>query len=335
MKRTVNIFSWLLILLLVQPAFGQAPIRPRPAVNPSGVPTREQQANPEDGIEEDDGNQEQTLDGIPVEGRTPTNPLQPAGDSLDLLIRTNFNDDVWAAMLGELPCLEATESCIKTLQDLAVNNSRQLQAISQRIDIINGKIDEGRANNAATITLETYEPLIQRLIKFETATAEKPSRGFFDNLFDFIASPIQGVNEVLSLIGLPLFKNSVGGDAAAQTRSIAIADLQIKITEIENYRGELTAKIREQVMLSVLDFDQTRREFQISQEVIKREVIRQRLVEIDYRFATNASLTTDAYLGRLSALDTKKAQSYRDWAKLRRELARIKILVLGDPDIPD
>ena len=36
-----------------------------------------------------------------------TNPLNPAGTSLDKLIELQINDDLWKSMLGKLPCLEA------------------------------------------------------------------------------------------------------------------------------------------------------------------------------------------------------------------------------------
>lgn len=41
------------------------------------------------------------------------NPLNPAGDSLDKLIQVRFNEDVWTAMLGDLPCLDVTEPCVR------------------------------------------------------------------------------------------------------------------------------------------------------------------------------------------------------------------------------
>jgi hypothetical protein len=227
--------------------------------------------------------------------------------------------------------------CIKELQQLAVENSRELRALKERIEAINTKIEEARANNQASINIATFEPLVQRLIQFTPGTGEgtaqeKPARGFFDNVLDFLVSPIQGANEILSLIGLPLFRNQLGGDAAAQTRSIAIADLQVKVATIETSRGEMVALIQDKVVLAVLDFDQARREFQVSQEVIKRELFRMRLYEVSYRFGQG---DTDSYLRELSSLDAKKAQSFREWAKVRRQLAQIKILVLGNPDLPD
>jgi hypothetical protein len=101
----------------------------------------------------------------------------------------------------------------------------------------------------------------------------------------------------------------------------------VKLAEIENKRGDLAHQLREQVILQVLDFDQVRREFQVTQEISKREVTRMKVIEIDYRFS--AAIDTPRYLNQLSDLDQQKASAFRAWARLRAQLARIKLLVLG------
>jgi len=268
------------------------------------------------------------------------NPLNPAGDSLDRLIKLRINDDLWKAMLGELPCLETQEACIKELQGLAVQNSRSLKAIDERIQLVNNKIDEARRNNQRTINLGVFEPLVTAWLKIDNVTTtngqgqqETQKRGIFDRVFSLFtggSAMLSGVNEILSLIGVPLFKNLGGGDAAAQTRQIAIADLQVKVAQVEKERSELADKIRELVTAQVLEFDVVRKDFQVAQEIARREVIRGKLRQIDYRYSTKIS--TDSYLSSLSSLDNVKANSYRQWARLRNQLAKIKLLVLGDND---
>jgi hypothetical protein len=264
--------------------------------------------------------------------KTDPNPLNPAGDSLDKLIQVRMNDDAWSAMLGDLPCLEATEACINQLQQLAISNSRTLKAIDERVELINQKIAEAKKNNQATIRLGIFEPLVQSWLKIEDVPVQQgevpKKRGFLNRVLDIFVKPTGAINEILSLIGVPLFRNLSGGDSAAQQRSIAIADLQVKVAEVENKRGDLAAQIREQVIMQVLDFDQFRREFQVSQEVAKREVLRQKVREIDYRFAVG-NQDTVGYLGSLSSLDQQKAQAFRSWAKLRSQLARVRLLILG------
>jgi hypothetical protein len=90
--------------------------------------------------------------------------------------------------------------------------------------------------------------------------------------------------------------------------------------------------LREQVMLHALEFDQTRREFQISQEVARRAVLRLKILDQSYRFGVG-SLDTPGYLREVSALDQQKAQTFSAWAKLRSQLTRIKLIVLGEEGV--
>jgi ribosome maturation protein Sdo1 len=114
---------------------------------------------------------------------------------------------------------------------------------------------------------------------------------------------------------------------ALATAAIAINDLQVKVAQIEQEKRKIAEAIREQVALEVLEFDATRREFQISQEIARRATTQHRLLEIDYRFSDR--IDSVSYLGRLSQLDQTKASTYRAWARLRTRMARIQMLVLG------
>jgi hypothetical protein len=75
-----------------------------------------------------------------------------------------------------------------------------------------------------------------------------------------------------------------------------------------------------------LDFDVLRRDFQISQEIARRDATKMKLIEVGYRFGEG---DTTAYLNQLSSLDKQKAETYRQWARMRSQMARIKILVIG------
>jgi hypothetical protein len=238
-------------------------------------------------------------------------------------------------MLGELPCLDAQESCIKQLQDLAVGNSQSLRAIDERINIVTAEIERARANNAKAVKIGVFEPLLQAWLKVETvpATATRPERkrGLLNRIGGLLfGDTFSSINDILGSIGIPLFRRAAGGDDAVQQRSILITDLQVKVATVQKERGELAAKIREAVILMVLEFDVLRKDFQVQQEVARREVLRLRILEVDYRFATNVS--TDQYLSRESALDRVKGESYRNWARLRAQLARVKLLVLSQSD---
>lgn len=300
------------------------------------TPEASETEEPDSDTEESDriiGHQNQKPVKVDEVDSTDPNPFNPAGDSLDRLIEMRMNDDVWKAFQGKLPCLEATGKCLEQLQNLAVSNSKQLKAIDERVSKVEEKVAEAKTNNKKTLNMAVFEPLMQSWLKLDDvivngkATGEK--RGVLDHIFSFLTKPVAGVNEVLSLIGLPLVRNAMGGDSAAQNRSIAIADLEIKIADIKNKRAEVADKIREQVILQVLDFDQWRREFQSSKEIARRETLRSDILAIKYRLGGG---DTSSYLSMMSTVDRSKVSAFREWARVRTQLVRIKLLVLGNPD---
>lgn len=353
-----------LLLLTAAPALAQesvpievnseeadGPILDEPPPSGGTAPIAEEEPideEPIDESEENDAGDGETEVNPDAPLQEDTNPLNPAGNSIDSLIQTEFNEDIWTTMLGDLPCLDASEVCVRQLQEMAITNSPVLAAIDERVQLVQEKIDTARENNLRTISLGIFEPAIQAF--FETKeipataavrdaegniiTPEVPARriGFIDRIAMFFGAGgvLQGLNDIFALIGLPLFTNAIGGNAQTQAREIAIADLEIKIAEIENKRGDLAREIREQVIMQLLDFDEFRREFQISQEVARRDTLRLQILAQGYRFAAQGSLNTPQYLNEISRLDQQKAQTYRAWAKMRTQLTRIKILVLGE-----
>ena len=297
------------------------PVPPPPAQPSIQKPSPDEEETPTETPAKESSTQTETDD---LSGEK--NPLNPVGDSLEKLIQLKVNDDLWKSMLGDLSCLEANDQCIAELQGKAIANSTTLKAIDQRIEAITAKVDEAKKNNEATVKLGVFEPLVQSFLKVDEVTVQGQTkkRGFLDKLLGVLS--VSGINDVLSLIGIPLFRNATGGDAAAQSRVIAIGDLQVKLAEIQNKRGDLADTIREKVILSVLDFDVMRRDFQISQEIARRDTTKMKLIEVGYRFGEGE---TTAYLNQLSSLDKQKAETFRAWSKMRSQMARIKLLVLG------
>jgi hypothetical protein len=57
-------------------------------------------------------------------------------------------------------------------------------------------------------------------------------------------------------------------------------------------------------------------------------VLRLQVVELDYRFA-GGTMDTPQYLRELSSIDKQKAATFREWARLRSQLVRVKMLVIG------
>ena len=310
---------------------------------PEEFPEEDYQPEGEEDLGEelgDEGGEPVDLDTLP--GQVDNNPLNDLGGSLDGLIQREINGDAWNAMLGDLPCLETSQECISRLQQMAIGNHRSLRAIQQRIDLAEERIAEARANNQRSVTLGSFTPLIENLVQLDTETeqvlqpnlltgrqeivTERRQVGFFQKLGQMIANPLNGINTILSFIGVPLFNGTFRIGDAAQERSIAISDLQIKVAQIEAEKQKIEDTIAEQVVLQVLQFDVYRRDFQIAQEIGQRQVLQHQLFAIDYRFG---NYDTQQYLQSQSQIDQQKAQAYRAWAQLRAQLARLKLLILG------
>lgn len=101
------------------------------------------------------------------------------------------------------------------------------------------------------------------------------------------------------------------------------------MAELQRGRAETAQKIREQITLMVIDLDTAKQEFQIAQEVARRDADRMKIIEVSYRFGEGSSET---YLAQLSAMDAKKAQVFREWSKMRSQLELLKILVTNDDE---
>lgn len=282
---------------------------------------------PEQPADEESGS-EQEPDGEPLPAAN-TNPLEPAGNDIDQIIESRINGDLWSALKGDLPCLEATRSCISSLQQAAVSKNPLLVEIDTRIEEINNKIEEAKAGNRKSIRLGVFTPAVQSLVQTQTVTENGRSRqsgGLIRNVLGLFSNPVGTIDKVLSAIGIPLLEASFGGNQENQRNAIAISDLQIKVAELQRGRAELAQKIREQVYLAAFEYDEAAREFQISQEVAKRDKSRVQLLEVEYRLGDGDSNT---YLNTLNSSDGKKAQTYRSWATMRSRIEKIKLLVLG------
>jgi hypothetical protein len=149
-----------------------------------------------------------------------------------------------------------------------------------------------------------------------------------EKIAQIFTNPVRIINELLAAVGIPLFDSLFGGSDQNQERVIAISELELQLAQIQRGRAELADEVKDKVAIAVFDFDTSRREFQISSEISKREAARIQLTEADYRLGGG---NTESYLSQLSSLDRQKGQSFRAWASLRSQLEKIKLLVLGTP----
>ncbi len=162
----------------------------------------------------------------------------------------------------------------------------------------------------------------------DTAPLEtgKPKRSFLGNVFSFLTNPLGEIGDrVLQAVALPVLDRAFGGNNEQQRNSIAIADLQVKLAEMQRARAQMADTLREKVQLSLLDFDDARRDFQVYQEIARRDNARFQLVDIEYRLGQGS---TESYLKENNSLDRSKATVWRHWSMMRSRLTKLKFIVL-------
>ncbi|MBW4600682.1 MAG: hypothetical protein KME29_14065 [Calothrix sp. FI2-JRJ7] len=258
--------------------------------------------------------------------KTPQNPFERP--NIDSLIQRQFNDDMWRIMRGQLPCLETSASCLQQLQEKATGASPLLKELDARIEEANNKIASAQANNKKSVRMAVLSPALQYLLG-PTVTPGQPQRagtGLIDNVLGVIRGDVGLINGLLRVIGVPLFEGTQGGNADAQRNAIAIGDLQIKVAELQRGRAKLADEIREKVALSLVKFDEARTDFQTSQVIGARAIDQYKVYELRY---VRGNSDTEGYLAQQSRLDREKASVYSSWAKMRRSLFELKLLVLS------
>ena len=148
-------------------------------------------------------------------------------------------------------------------------------------------------------------------------------------MLSIFTRPVGLVNDLLNVIGLPLFRSFSGGNQEQKQAAIAISDLRVKVEELRKSKEEIAIKTRDSVLFSVLEFDTRSREFQIQQAITKREMQRFELFKVGYRFGQSS---TEAYLAQKSAIDRQRGAVLREWSQMRSQLEKIKLIVLANKD---
>ncbi|BDI20961.1 hypothetical protein ANSO36C_67630 (plasmid) [Nostoc cf. commune SO-36] len=251
--------------------------------------------------------------------------------SIDVILEREMNDDMWRLLRGGLPCLETSAVCLQQLQDKAIAQSPLLKEIDTRISEANDRINEAKVRNKKSIQLAILTPGLQYLLG-PTPTAgqpQAPGTGLIDNLAGIFSGKTNLINGLLNVIGIPFFQGTQGGNADAQRNAIAISDIQVKVAELQRSRAQLADTIRDKVAQSLISFDEARTDFQTAQVVASRAVDQFKIFELRY---VRGNSDTETYLLRQNSLDNTKAQTYRAWAKMRRSLFEIKLLVLSIKD---
>jgi hypothetical protein len=231
-------------------------------------------------------------------------------------------------MRGQLPCLETSATCLEQLQTRAVSQSPLLKEIDTRIQEANDRIAEAKKGNKRSVRLAILSPALQYLLGPAPAAGQpqQAGTGLIDNVLRVVRGDVGIINGLLRIVGVPFFEGAQGGSPEQQRNAIAVGDLQIKVAELQRNRAQLADQTRDKVAIALIKFDEARSDFQTAQIIGVRSIEQFKVFDLNYvRGASN----TETFLAQLNKLDNEKAQVYRSWAKMRRALFEIKLIVLS------
>jgi hypothetical protein len=309
----------------------KTPLPPTPPNQTSPTQTQPTPSSPD--VQPDEKTQETQEDKDPEQAETQSDTVVPkteqnpfAKPDIDKLINQQFNEDMWRVMRGGLPCLETSANCLQQLQEKAIAQSPLLKEIDTRIGEASNKINEAKARNQKSIQLSVLTPALQYLLGPAPTPGARQSRGILDNLGGLFRGDTGIINALFNVIGIPFFQATTGGNADAQRNALAVSDIQVKIAELQRSRAQLADTIRDKVAIALVKFDEARTQYQTSQIVGMRSIEQFKIYELRY---VRGNSDTESYLARQNQLDNQKAHVYESWAKMRRSLFEIKLLVLS------
>jgi len=233
--------------------------------------------------------------------------------------------------MGDLPCLDSSSTCLGQLKNKAVESNLALNQMKERIDEINGKIEEAKRNGSKSVRLEIFKPVVQFYLKDEVVPSATPggqptTTRPLARLFNIFSSPVRAFNDILTLIGVPLFEQRFGGSEATQARAIALGDLQIKVAELQRSRAELISKLTERVVEEAFKYEELKRRADLKQAIAAREANRIKLLEVGYRLGEG---DTAGMLTAYNSVDDRKAEAIEARSLVKIQLQRLKVLILG------
>ncbi len=258
------------------------------------------------------------------------NPRQKS--NIDVIVQLQADDEIWQQMRAGKPCLENSATCLQQLQDQAIAQSPLLKEIDHRIAEANETINQARAKNQKSIQLAALTPALQYILG-PAPQPEQPQQRE-NRLIDHVLGIIRGdtglIQGLFRVVSIPFFNRNRSINTEAQRQALPITDVQVKVDELQRGRAKLVDEIRENVALSLSNFDTARTDFQTAQSSANRAI--DEFKDIESRFV-QGNYDSETYLLRHNQLENTKVQTYRSWINMRRALFDLKLLVLNIKDV--
>jgi len=222
------------------------------------------------------------------------------------------------ALSQELPCQTSHPDCLAVLHSLAIQNSPALQELDIALSELDNRIKTAKTNNQKSILSDLFTPLVRALVDTDNLTRSNSKNApvtLFNNPWATIATAI----------GVPLFQTLLGGNAAQQSRQIAISDLETRTAQLKRNRRELEDKVKDEVTRGILNLERlTLLEEQATRRLTTQQQ-QQTIRTIQYRQGQSSTVNYLSELEKLEGL-TMGAELARKERTL--ELQRITRLVL-------
>ena len=205
---------------------------------------------------------------------------------------------------------------------MAIRNSPALQELDIVLAEIDNRIQTAKTNQQKSILSDLFSPLVRALVDTDNLTKSHSKNApvtLFNNPWATIASAI----------GVPLFQLLLGGNAAQQSRQIAISDLETRAAQLQRNRRELEEKVKEEVTRGILNLERLTLLEEQATRRLQAQQQQQTIRNIQYRKGQGSTVN---YLSEMEKLEDLKMKA--ELARKERELELQRITRLVFPPGP-
>lgn len=241
---------------------------------------------------------------------------KPEPENLDDKLENRETSEQFDLLKGDLPCLDSKPECLVQLEALAIANSPELRAIDAQIASSSDAVKLARVQGQGSF-IEGIQPYVSAIAPILLQNARPQAVGEIRTSLD----------SRLLFEALPKIIEGRATSDANQTRNNqANANLQIQLAQLEKTKSEIAIAIKGRVVEAVILFESLKDESDLQSTIVRREEVRSKLIEIDYRMGGSSTIEQVA---RVNEFDRKKIIAAQTRSKLRSQALKIQRLCKG------
>lgn len=239
---------------------------------------------------------------------------KPEPENLDDKLENRETSEQFDLLKGDLPCLDSKPECLVQLEALAIANSPELRAIDAQIASSSDAVKLARVQGSFIEGIQPYVSAIAPiLLQNARPQAVGEIRTSLDSRLLFEALP-------------KIIEGRATSDANQTRNNQANANLQIQLAQLEKTKSEIAIAIKGRVVEAVILFESLKDESDLQSTIVRREEVRSKLIEIDYRMGGSSTIEQVA---RVNEFDRKKIIAAQTRSKLRSQALKIQRLCKG------